>query len=80
GNIVLNRHMPDGALAIVDLNQVKIRPLRKMIAEPLAKNGDSQKRMIVGEYSLELKNSYAGAVINGITGYVDPSAPTVPQG
>lgn len=75
GNIVLNRHMPDGALTIVDLNHCKIRPLRKMKSEQLAKNGDSSKHMIVGEYSLELKNSYAGAVINGITGYVDPEAP-----
>ncbi|PEI73877.1 SU10 major capsid protein [Bacillus toyonensis] len=78
GNIVLNRHMPDGALAIVDLNQVRIRPLRKMAAEKLAKTGDSEKQMIAGEYSLELKNSYAGAVIHGITGYVDPTAPTQP--
>ncbi|MBX9160038.1 SU10 major capsid protein [Bacillus cereus] len=78
GNIVLNRHMPDGALAIVDLNQVRIRPLRKMAAEKLAKTGDSEKQMIAGEYSLELKNSYAGAVIHGITGYVDPTTPVQP--
>ncbi|TCD28089.1 SU10 major capsid protein [Bacillus wiedmannii] len=80
GNIVLNRHMPDGALTIVDLNQVNLRPLRKMASERLAKGGDSDKHMIVGEYSLELKNSYAGAVISGISGIVEPTTPTVPQG
>lgn len=79
GNIVLNRHMPDGALTIVDLNQTKLRPLRKMAAQKLSKIGDSDKQMIVGEYSLELKNSYAGAVISGITGIVEPEAPTAPQ-
>lgn len=78
GNIVLNRHMPDGALTIVDLNQVNLRPLRKMISKPLAESGDSSKQMIVGEYSLELKNSYAGAVISSITGIVEPVAPTQP--
>lgn len=81
GNIILNRHMPAETLVIFELQNCKDRPLRKPQSEPLAKNGDSEKHMVIGETSLEFKNSYAGAVITGIKGFIDPgeAASTPPE-
>ncbi|KNF09308.1 hypothetical protein CLPU_3c00860 [Gottschalkia purinilytica] len=78
GNIILNRHIPAETIIIYDLQNCKLRPLRAMKAEQLAKNGDSSKYMIIGEYSLQFNNTYAGSVITGIKGYVEPVA-TTPQ-
>ncbi|MBC2370157.1 DUF5309 domain-containing protein [Listeria booriae] len=73
GNIILNRHIPAEMILVFDLSNVKVRPLRDAKAEELAKTGDSSRHMVVGEYSLEFKNSFAGAVISNVKGFVDPA-------
>lgn len=69
GNILLNRWMPAETIVVFELTNNKLRPLRGLHAESLAKDGDSDKAMLVGEYSLEFTNSYAGSLITGVKGY-----------
>ncbi|WP_239255557.1 SU10 major capsid protein [Listeria ilorinensis] len=68
-NILINRWMTASTAAVFDLSQFKLRPLRTFSAEQLAKNGDSEKWMIIGEYTLQLTNSYSASIINNIKGY-----------
>lgn len=65
-NIVLNRHVPNGQLLIVDLAEVEIAELRPTFYEELAKTGDYTKGHVLNESSIKLLNSKAGAKIIGI--------------
>jgi hypothetical protein len=55
---VMSRWMPTTTLLALSKARIKVTPLqgRSFSYEPVAKTGDSQKGMIVGEYTLELKN------------------------
>ena len=55
---VMSRWMPQHTLLALAKARVKIVPLRgrSFAYTPIAKTGDSEKGMIVGEYTVELKN------------------------
>ena len=65
-NLVLNRHMPQNAILIVDLNEVEIATLRPVFFQELAKTGDYTKGQIITENTIKLLNSKAGVKIINI--------------
>jgi len=67
--IKTDMNAPTGKIFTFRTEQVKVLPLagRQMQVEDLAKTGDSEKKMIVGEYTAEFFNS-------GVAGYFTPSA------
>lgn len=66
-NIVLDRHMPENQILIVDINQVELRELRKTFYQPLAITGDYHTGQIINESSVVLYNTYAAAKIINVT-------------
>ena len=69
-DIVIDRWCLPGDILIGDSSKVRLVPLRgrAMKAEPLAKSGDAMIGMIVGEYTLEVRNAgQAFALHSGLT-------------
>jgi len=56
--VVLSRWMPEKEGLILASNRVKVVPLtgRSFQFQPVAKTGDSSKGMVLGEYTLEVRN------------------------
>jgi hypothetical protein len=56
--ILMDRWMPANSMMVVSSNRIAVVPLqgRSFNYVPTAKTGDSDKGMIIGEYTLELKN------------------------
>lgn len=56
--VLMSRWMPDSEGIVVARNRVKVVPLssRSFAYEPVAKTGDATKGMIIGEYTLEVRN------------------------
>lgn len=53
--VFLSRWMPDAGLMIIPRERVKVLPLQKRAfhVQDIAKTGDSEKKLIVGEYTVE---------------------------
>jgi len=62
-SIQLNRWLQAGNTLVYDPDQWKLVIFRNWFRETLAKDGDSTKMMIVGEFSLKHKNFKASALI-----------------
>lgn len=58
-----SRHVRDKDVLILDTSKWKIAELRPTKQEPLAKTGDSEKRHIVAELTLEACNEAASAIV-----------------
>lgn len=58
-----NRFMPSDVAYSVDPEMVAVAYLRPYFTEPLAKTGDSEKRHMVVEYSLQMNNEAAHGVV-----------------
>lgn len=56
--VVLSRWMPANSLMVVSSNRIKVLPLqgRSFQYQDVSKTGDSMKGMLVGEYTVEVKN------------------------
>lgn len=56
--VLLDRWMPPNTLMVVSSQRIHVTPLRGRTFQyqPIAKTGDSQKGMIVGEYTVEVHN------------------------
>jgi hypothetical protein len=56
--VQLNRWMPTGSLMVISGGRVHVVPLagRSFAHVPVSRTGDSQKGMVIGEYTLEVKN------------------------
>jgi hypothetical protein len=65
---VLNRFQLTTDWLIFDPEMWSIPTLRPWSRQPLARVGDAEREMIVGEYSLKHKNFKASAVIRKVTG------------
>ena len=65
---IINNLRADEVL-IIDKNRIKIRPLkgREFFHEYLGKQGDYLKGMVVGEYTVELQQEKAHALLKGAT-------------
>jgi hypothetical protein len=59
------RQAPAGAVQLFDMEHVKLGVLRDYQTNPLAKTGDSERKQILTEYTLEMSNEAAhGAVLD----------------
>lgn len=66
--IIMNDNLKSDELFFIDTNRIAIRPLggRSFTHELLARTGDYQRGMIVGEYTLEFRQEKAHARIKGL--------------
>jgi hypothetical protein len=62
-SFVTHRLMPDNKVFVIDPEFWKVAQLRPMHTTKLPKTGDSQKRVIVGELTLEARAEKANAII-----------------
>lgn len=64
-HVVLDHNMPEGQMMIFDPGQVYLKVLRPFKIEAPVQDADSLKRVIIGEYSVMMKNPYSAVkVIN----------------
>ncbi|MBY0261188.1 MAG: DUF5309 domain-containing protein [Phycisphaerales bacterium] len=66
--LILSRYVPADTVLLLDSSRLQVMPLggRSFHYKPLAATGDSEVGMVVGEYTLELKNESAHAVLRGL--------------
>src|SRR5690606_36824861 len=66
--VVMSRWVPDDPLIQLDSSRVGVLPLpgRSFHYKPLSSTGDSVRGQVLGEYTLELRNENAHAVIIGL--------------
>lgn len=66
--IILSRWMPADSVLLLDSSRLQVMPLqgRSFHYKPLAATGDSETGMVLGEYTLELKNENAHALLRGL--------------
>ena len=64
-HVVLDHNMPEGQMMFFDPAQVFLKVLRPFKIEAPVQDADSLKRVIIGEYSVMMKNPYSAVkVIN----------------
>jgi hypothetical protein len=61
------RQMPTNTVFFVDMEYLKFAPLRNFFSTDLAKTGDSERKQILVEYTLEVCNEKAHAAIYDLT-------------
>lgn len=64
----LNRHMSQNRVYSIDREHVKVAWLDRIRTEKLAKTGDAEKYMLIGELTLVLGNPDAHGQLVGVTG------------
>ncbi|MDX2116299.1 MAG: DUF5309 family protein [Planctomycetota bacterium] len=66
--VILSRATPADAVLLLDSSRLSVMPLagRSFHYKPLASGGDSEVGMVIGEYTLEMQNEPAHAVIRGL--------------
>ena len=66
--IVLSRWVPADTILFLDSSRLQVMPLqsRSFHYKPLAATGDSETGMVLGEYTLEIKNENAHAMLRGL--------------
>lgn len=66
--VVLSRWMPADTVLLVDSSRIDVLPLagRSFHFKKLASSGDSDVGMVLGEYTLEMRNQNAHGVIRGL--------------
>src|SRR5207248_11516911 len=67
--VVLSRSVPVGTVLLLDSSRIDALNLagRSFHYKPLARTGDRESGLIVGEYTLEFRNENAHGVIEGFT-------------
>ena len=67
--VVLSRWMPADTVLLVDSSRLAVLPLsgRSFAYKPLGASGDRDNGLVVGEYTLELRNEAAHGLIRGLT-------------
>lgn len=66
-NVVPNRFMPESNAYIVDPEYASVGYLRNFRTEVLAKTGDAEKRMLIVEYGLKVRQQKSHAAIRDLT-------------
>jgi hypothetical protein len=66
--VVLSRWVPPGSLLLLDSSRLAVMPLngRSFHFKKLAATGDSESGQIIGEYTLEMRNENAHAVLRNL--------------
>jgi hypothetical protein len=66
--VVPNRFQRDRTVLLLDMKYWAVSYLRRMKQRPLAKTGDSEKRQLIVEYTLESRNEKASGKIADVNG------------
>jgi hypothetical protein len=66
-NVVPNRFQPEGNAYIIDPEYASVGYLRNFRTEVLAKTGDSEKRMLIVEYGLKVRQQKSHAAVRDLT-------------
>ena len=66
--VVLSRWVPVDAVLLLDSSRIDVLPMRgrSFHFKPLATTGDREEGMVVGEYTMELRNENAHALIDNL--------------
>jgi hypothetical protein len=66
--VALSRFVPKDTILLLDSSRIEVMPLagRSFQYKPLAVTGDKESGLVVGEYTLELRNESAHGVITGL--------------
>lgn len=66
--VIMSRWIPADAALLIDSSRISVMPMqgRSFHYKPLAATGDSISGQVIGEYTLELKNENAHALISGL--------------
>jgi len=66
--VILSRAVPDDTILLLDSSRIDVLPLagRSFHFKPLASQGDRDAGQVIGEYTLELRNENAHAVITNL--------------
>ncbi|MCA9296286.1 MAG: DUF5309 family protein [Phycisphaerales bacterium] len=66
--VVMSRWVPSDVVLLLDSSRLHVMPLsgRSFHFNPLAKTGDAETGQVIGEYTLELRNENAHAVIRNL--------------
>jgi hypothetical protein len=67
--VLLSRFVPQDAVLLLDSSRIGVLPLsgRSFHYKPLASTGDFDTGEVIGEYTMELRNESAHAVIRGLS-------------
>ena len=67
--VVLSRWIPADMVLLLDSSRINVLPLagRSFHYKPLAATGDFEKGVVLGEYTVEMKNQEAHGVISGLS-------------
>ena len=65
--VVPNRFQRDQTVFVLDMEYLGVAYLRNMEIDPLAKTGDSDKSMLIAEYTLQAKNEAASGKVTDCT-------------
>lgn len=65
--VVPNRFQRDETAFVLDMDYFAVSSLRNMELTPLAKTGDSDKAMLLSEFTLEVRNEAASAQVRDLT-------------
>ncbi len=67
--VVMSRWVPADHLLLLDSSRLSVLPLagRSFHYKPLASTGDAESGMLVGEYTLEMKNENAHGLLRGLS-------------
>jgi hypothetical protein len=67
-NVILSRWVPSDTVLLIDSTRIDVLPLsgRSFSFQPLARTGDNLAGQVLGEYTLEMRNENAHAVIRGL--------------
>lgn len=67
--VVLSRWVPADSVLLLDSSRINVLPLagRSFHYKPLASTGDFEKGVVIGEYTLEMKNEEAHGIISGLS-------------
>jgi len=67
--VVLSRWVPNDSVLLLDSSRIEVLPLtaRSFHYKPLASTGDHETGQVIGEYTLELRNEQAHALIHGLS-------------
>jgi hypothetical protein len=68
-NLILSRWVPADTVLMIDSTRISVMPLvgRSFHFKPLAATGDAVSGQVLGEYTMEMRNESAHAVIRGLT-------------
>lgn len=67
--VVMSRWVPAGTILLLDSSRLGVLPMagRSFHFKPLAASGDAEQGQVIGEYTLEVRNENAHALLKGLS-------------